>query len=231
MTTLVMQSCECRIRIWSLLLLVWVIGTIVLAASGLLATNDLLMPVMIFIPVAGFALAWRSSPTFRSTVLSLDTGILVILHSWRMLGLGFLFLYAHDVLPGLFAGLAGLGDAMTAAGATLIGINLLRGKEVTKQAVKRWNNFGFLDFLIAITVGTTLRSNLLGRDITTDPLAFLPLSLIPTLIVPFFMISHLIIFLQLHEQKQGFPTGPAWRSVLPSSGPHRHHAPRTHDFQ
>jgi hypothetical protein len=201
MTTLAMQSCECRIRSWSLLLLVWVFGTIVLAASGLLATNDLLMPALIFIPVAGFALTYRSNPGFRSYVLSLDTGILVILHSWRMLGLGFLFLYAHNVLPGLFAGLAGVGDAMAAAGATLIGIRLLRGKEVSKQALQRWNSFGFLDFLVAVTVGTALRSAWLGGEITTDPLASLPLSLIPTLIVPFYMITHLIIFLQLREKQ------------------------------
>ncbi len=197
MTTLTMQSCECRIRTWSLLLLAWVIGTVVLAASGALAANDLLMPVLIFIPVAGFALAWRTNPTFRSIVLSLDTGMLVILHSWRMLGLGFLFLYAYDVLPGLFAWLAGLGDAMAAAGATLIGIKLLRGSEVSKQALLRWNSFGLLDFLIAVTVGTALRSDLLGSGITTDQLAFLPLSLVPTLVVPFYMITHLIIFLQL----------------------------------
>ena len=197
MTTLTMQSCECRIRTWSLLLLTWVIGIIVLAASGALAANNLLMPALIFIPVAGFALAWRTNPTFRSTVLSLDTGMLVILHSWRMLGLGFLFLYAHDVLPGLFAWLAGLGDAMAAAGATLIGIKLLRGSEVSKQALLRWNSLGLLDFLIAVTVGTALRSDLLGSGITTDQLAFLPLSLVPTLVVPFYMITHLIIFLQL----------------------------------
>ena len=201
MTTLAMQSCECRIRSWSLLLLVWVFVTLILAASGLLATNDLLMPALIFIPVAGFALAWRSNPAFRRYVLSLDTGILVILHSWRMLGLGFLFLYAHNVLPGIFAGLAGLGDAMAAAGATLLGIKLLRGKEVSKQALQMWNSFGFLDFLIAVSVGTALRSSLLGGEITTDPLAFLPLSLIPTLIVPFYMITHLIIFLQLREKQ------------------------------
>ena len=202
MTTLAMQSCECRIRSWSLLLLTWVIGSVVLAASGLLATNDLLMPALILIPVAGFALAWRSNPAFRTYVLSLNTGILVILHSWRMLGLGFLFLYAHNVLPGMFAGLAGLGDAMAAAGATLLGIRLLRGKEVSKQALQMWNSFGFLDFLIAVSVGTALRSNLLGGEITTDPLAFLPLSLIPTLIVPFYMITHLIIFLQLREKQR-----------------------------
>ena len=201
MTTLTMQSCECRIRTWSILTLVWVISSIVLAASGALATNDLLMPALIIIPVAGFVLAYRTNPTFRSYALSLDTGILVILHSWRMLGLGFLFLYAHDVLPGMFAWLAGIGDALAAAGATLIGINLLRGKTVSKRALQTWNGFGLMDFLIAVTVGTALRSAWFGGEITTDQMAFLPLSLIPTLIVPFYMITHLIIFLQLREKQ------------------------------
>jgi hypothetical protein len=203
MTTLTMQSCECRIRTWSILTLVWVFGSIVLAASGALATNDLLMPALIIIPVAGFVLAYRTNPAFRSYALSLDTGILVILHSWRMLGLGFLFLYAHDVLPGMFAWLAGLGDALAAAGATLIGINLLRGKTVSKRALQTWNGFGLLDFLIAVTVGTALRSAWFGGEITTDQMAFLPLSLIPTLIVPFYMITHLVIFLQLREKQHG----------------------------
>ena len=200
MTTLALQSCECRIRSWSLLLLAWVVGTIALAASGALATHDILMPILVFAPVAGFALAYRSRPDFRSYVLSLDTGLLVILNSWRMLGLGFLFLYAYDVLPGLFAWLAGLGDAMAAVGATFIGIKLLRGNKVSKQTLLKWNSYGLLDFLIAVTVGTALRSNLLGNTVTTDPLSSLPVSLIPTLVVPFYITIHLIIFLQLREK-------------------------------
>jgi hypothetical protein len=201
MTTLTLQSCECRIRTWSLLLLGWIAGAVILAASGHLASNDLLMPVLVFAPVAGFALAYRTNPTFRSSVLSLDTGILVILHSWRMLGLGFLLLYAYGVLPGLFAWLAGLGDAMAAVGATFLGIKLLRGSEVSKQSLLRWNTYGLIDFLIAVTVGTVLRSSLLGGATTTDPLSSLPLSLIPTLVVPFYIITHLIIFLQLRASR------------------------------
>ena len=200
MTTLALQSCECRIRSGSLLLLAWVVGTIALAASGALATHDILMPILVFAPVAGFALAYRSRPDFRSYVLSLDTGLLVILNSWRMLGLGFLFLYAYDVLPGLFAWLAGLGDAMAAVGATFIGIKLLRGNKVSKQTLLKWNSYGLLDFLIAVTAGTALRSNLLGSTVTTDPLSSLPVSLIPTLVVPFYITIHLIIFLQLREK-------------------------------
>ena len=103
----------------------------------------------------------------------------------------------------MFAWLAGLGDALAAAGATLIGIKLLRGSEVSKRVLLTWNSFGLMDFLIAISVGTALRSAWLGSEIPTDPMAFLPLSLIPTLIVPFYMITHLIIFLQLRKSGEG----------------------------
>jgi len=44
-----------------------------------------------------------------------------------------LLLYAYNVLPGIFALLAGLGDAMAAVDATFISIKLLCGSEVSKQ--------------------------------------------------------------------------------------------------
>ena len=202
MNTLALEPGEYRIRTWSLLLLIWLGGTIVLAASGALATYGLLMPALIVIPVAGFMLGYRWHPAFRETVLSLDTGILVILHSWRMRGLSFLLLYAHDVLPALFAWLAGAGDALAAIGATLIGIRLLRGNTVSRQTLLTWNSFGLLDFAIAVTAGTLLRSAWLGGEPTTDVMALLPLSLIPTLVVPFYIITHLVILLQILNKPQ-----------------------------
>jgi hypothetical protein len=202
MTTLAMQNRECRIRAWSLLLLAWIAGTVVLSASGALAEYDLLMPVMSLLPVAVFAVALHHSPALRATALSLDTGVLVILHSWRVLGLGFLLLYAHDILPGLFAWLAGAGDTLAALGATVIGIKLLRGDAVSARTLKAWNSFGLLDFFIAVGTGTALRSAWLGGGINTDAMASLPLSLIPALIVPAYVITHLIIFLQLRHKQQ-----------------------------
>jgi hypothetical protein len=198
-----MENRECRIRAWSLLFLACITGAIVMSANGALPEHDMLMPAMILLPVAVSALAIYRSPALRATVLSLDTGVLVILHSWRVPGLGFLLLYAHDVLPGLFAWLAGAGDALAALGATLIGIRLLCGESVSVRTLKAWNSFGLLDFVIAVTAGTALRSAWFGDKTNTDVMASLPLSLIPTLIVPACVITHLIIFLLLRH-KQAF---------------------------
>jgi hypothetical protein len=205
MTTLSLQHCECRLRGIFLLVIVWLLGVVLLSASGLLAHGDgllrLLMSAMILLPIAVFAIAYRGNEAFRTRVLSIDTGILVILHSWRMVGMGFLFLYAHNVLPGLFAWLAGVGDMLAAAGAMVIGTALLKGKMVSRQALWSWNSFGLLDFIIAIVVGTSLRSVYLGGAVNTDAMAQLPLSLVPTVIVPLYVITHIIIYLQLRNSQ------------------------------
>ncbi|MGB5473973.1 MAG: hypothetical protein WBQ78_10905 [Gammaproteobacteria bacterium] len=205
MTAFSVSRYEYCLRSSALLALVWLTGAVAISASGLLAGTEgpqrLLMPGLIVLPVAVFALAWKSSTDFRSWMTGIDTGLLVILHSWRMVGLGFLFLYAHDVLPGLFAWLAGVGDMLAAFGAMLIGSALLRGRPVPRSTLLAWNSFGLLDFVIAVSVGTALRSSYFGGAVSTDAMAQLPLSLVPTVIVPLYVITHLVIFLQLRERK------------------------------
>ena len=204
MTTLPMQPCECHLRNSFLLIIFWLLGVVALGASGLLAQDDglsqLLLPTMIALPFAVFGIAWQTSEPFREQVLAIDIGVLVILHSWRMIGAGFLLLYAYDVLPGLFAWLAGLGDMLAAVGAVLIGTTLLKGGKVSRVTLLGWNSFGLLDFAIAVVIGTLLRSTWLGGTVNTDAMAQLPLSLIPTIIVPLYGITHLIIYLQLRNK-------------------------------
>ena len=58
-----------------------------------------------------------------------------------------------------------------------------------------------LDFIIAVVVGTSLRSIYLGGTVNTDAMAQLPLSLVPTVIVPLYIITHAVIYLQLRQSK------------------------------
>ena len=205
MTTLTLTDCHRQLRSGSQIILLWLLAVVALSASGLLANDSglsrLLMPALILLPVAAFLVTWRNNSRFREFVLGIETGLLVILHSWRMVGMGFIFLYAHDVLPGLFAWLAGVGDMLAATGAVLLGSALLRGKTVSRRALLRWNTFGLLDFVIAVVIGTALRSTWLGGTVNTDAMALLPLSLVPTVIVPLYVITHLVIYLQLHADK------------------------------
>ena len=198
MTAFSVSRHECRLRSSALLALAWLTGAVAISASGLLAGTEgpqrLLMPGLIVLPVAVFALAWKSSTDFRSWMRGIDTGLLVILHSWRMVGLGFLFPHAHDVLPGLFAWLAGVGDMLAAFGACSSAARYSGAGRCTRSTLPAWNSFGLLDFVIAVSVGTVLRSSYFGGAVSTDAMAQLPLSLVPTVIVPLYVITHLVIF-------------------------------------
>jgi hypothetical protein len=63
------------------------------------------------IPLAVFFAAYFGWSAFRDFILGVDLRLVVGIQAWRWGGLGFLSLYAHGVLPGLFAFPAGLGGS------------------------------------------------------------------------------------------------------------------------
>ena len=71
--------------------------------------------------------------------------------------------------------------------------------------------FGLADFAVAITLGVLSRTPIDGLvgPVTSHAMGQLPLVLIPTLIVPAFIILHLIVILQIRAQGRGERAGPA----------------------
>jgi hypothetical protein len=112
-----------------------------------------------------------------------------------VLGGCLLFLYAYNVLPGIFALPAGWGDVAIGVAAPFYAMALISGKALSKRALATWNVLGIFDFVLAATLATLASPGplrILAGEITTEPLLFLPLSLIPTFLVPLFTILHLI---------------------------------------
>ncbi|MFK2879437.1 hypothetical protein ISP25_20390 [Rhodanobacter hydrolyticus] len=144
--------------------------------------------------------AWlRFSPSFRAFVLSLDLRLITAMQAWRWAGLGFLSLYAHNVLPAMFALPAGLGDMAVGFAAPWMILALVRRSDFAgSRAFVRWNLFGMLDLAVAIVLGTlsaTLSSGAAG-EITTAPMATLPLLVIPAFLVPLFLMLHTAALMQ-----------------------------------
>jgi hypothetical protein len=107
--------------------------------------------------------------------------------------LGFLSLYAHGVLPGLFAFPAGLGDMAIAVGAPWIVLGLIRDPSfATSRRHVIWNILGIIDLIVAVSMGTICSGFLRGLtgNVTTSPMSELPLVLIPAYLVPFFIMLH-----------------------------------------
>src|SRR5690242_3323997 len=183
-----------------LVLAIWFVLVVSLGASGAFLGKPGAPPVGIAIGVLApllVFLAWlRLSSAFRDFLLSLDLRLVAAMHAWRWAGLGFLFLYAYDVLPGLFALTAGLGDMAVGLAAPWMALGLARRPDFAASAAfVRWNWLGVLDLVVAIGLGASM-TMLAPHTVSTAPMATLPLLIVPAFLVPFFLMLHATALMQ-----------------------------------
>jgi hypothetical protein len=209
-TTVISHSSQPRFHIVSgarvtvaLVLAAWFALVVALGANGVFVSAAGAPPLAIAIgaglPIILFFAALRLSGAFRELVLTADLHLIVAIQSWRFAGLGFLALYAHKVLPAMFALPAGLGDMAIAIAAPWVLVSLIRRPRfATSTAFAAWNVLGILDLTAAVSSGalnSVLATGAAG-EITTGPMALLPLLLIPVYLVPIFFMLHVTALMQ-----------------------------------
>lgn len=159
--------------------------------------------IVVAIPLLAAALAAALSPAFRRTALALPTNLLIGLNVYRVLGIFMLLLAVQGRVPGPFPYLAGLGDIITGVLAVPAVIGLQRGSN--RSTALAWNAFGMLDLVVALASGMMTAPGPLQVFATglSGPFVMLtlPWSLIPTVLVPFYLIVHGIIFAQLWQDR------------------------------
>ncbi len=158
------------------------------------------------IPLAIYFLLYRASSAFRNYVLSADLRLLTIVQSWRVAGVMFLGLYAYDLLPGLFALPAGIGDMAIGITAPVIALTLLaRPDYAASRGFVLWNWLGIFDFVVAFTAGTLAAGVVPGlvTEITSAPVTMWPLALIPAFLVPLFAILHITALIKARALARG----------------------------
>jgi hypothetical protein len=194
------------IRSISILLTVWLLLVISLGLAGAFVGLPGKPPLAIAIGVAAplmLFFGWlRLSSSFREFMLSLDLRLIVGMQAWRWAGLGFLSLYAHKVLPAVFAFPAGLGDMAIGVTAPWIILALVRQPGFAAGgAFIRWNILGIMDLLVAISIGAAGAFFTTGApgEISTAPMATLPLLLIPAFLVPLFLMLHTTALMQSRQ--------------------------------
>jgi hypothetical protein len=94
----------------------------------------------------------------------------------------------YKVLPGLFTLPAGSGDIRV--GATAIPVAITMTKPDHRKGFMRWQVLGILDLVMAVTLATMARLH--GMDM--GAMTVLPLSLVPSFIVPLLMMLHIILY-------------------------------------
>jgi hypothetical protein len=197
-------------------LALWLGLVLFLGAEGAFVGPPHSPPLQIFfglaIPLALFFAAYSGWSAFRAFVLNVDLRLASAIQAWRLGGLGFLALYAHGILPGLFAFPAGLGDMAIAVNAPWIVLGLLRRPSfATSRRYTMWNIFGIVDLVVAVSMGTLCSGFFRGvtGTVTTGPMAQLPLVLIPAYLVPLFIMLHFTALFQARRLARSgkFATG------------------------
>ena len=147
-------------------------------------------------PMLLFAVAFAGSASFRRFTLSLDPQLLTLVQSWRFLGFVFVLLQARNLLPAIFALPAGYGDMAIGLTATYVALKL--GSPQHRSSFIAWQVLGIVDLVMAVGLGTTARI-LSPAGASTARMTVLPLSLVPTFIVPLLLMFHVICIAQARQ--------------------------------
>ena len=183
---------------FALIVAIWLVAAIVIGASGAL---EGLRPPEPQIIIAGLTLAlliaWRMSEAFKRFLQVLDLRLLVALHLTRFVGFYFLVLCRRNELPCNFAAPAGWGDVLVAtlAAVLLISWNVTAGNRVWIGA---WNTLGLIDILFVVA---NAASHAMRNPSSMVAFLYLPLSLLPTFLVPLIIATHIFIFSRLRKQR------------------------------
>jgi hypothetical protein len=189
-------------------LAVWCAAVVALGAAGEFVGSPRQPPLAIvagaMLPLAIFAAGYLGSRAFRDFVLSADLRLVAAVQAWRWAGLGFLWLWAFGVLPGLFAWVAGLGDMAVGFAAPWVVLALARDRAFAgTRRFALFNWLGILDLTVALGIGGV--SSMIGRGtVTTASMAQLPLVLIPAFMVPLFVMLHVTALLQARRAPVGY---------------------------
>lgn len=156
-----------------------------------------LVPAPALVPpvTAALLIALWKVPGLREWRRAIPLRWLILVHVIRFVGFYFLALSERGELSHTFALPAAYGDIAIASGAVLIGAFCVPPRaSAHRGAIRLWNALGLADMLFV--VGTAAY---LTRTAPASMLAFsrLPLVLLPALVVPLIIVSHVVLFARL----------------------------------
>jgi len=185
-------------RVVTLVLLGWVCFAVGLAgwfqnasALAVAVTVWTLTALVLFV-------CWKVR-AIRACMLNIDLRWLVLLHLTRLFaGAYFLVLCQRGQSPCAFARPAGLGDIVI--GVLAVAAASASHTQFGKTFLLSWNTLGLID--IIFVVASALRFGLQDWQ-SMHALRELPLSLLPTFLVPLIIASHVLIFVRLPRARIG----------------------------
>lgn len=174
-------------------------------AGALAFSSDQPVPligVLASAPLVAAALGWGLFPGFRAALMGVPTPLLIRINALRVIGALFLILAVVGRLGGPFPYFAGIGDVITG----VLAIPVARAAALSPGRGGLWNAFGALDLVAAIALGLATAQgsplHLINAGVGSQAMQFLPFSLVPTVLAPFYLIVHGVVAAQLLDQRR-----------------------------
>ncbi|MFK7813990.1 MAG: hypothetical protein AB8B59_15950 [Maribacter sp.] len=135
-----------------------------------------------------------------NAVLELED--LVQVHIFRLVGGFFLILLLFDLLPPIFALVAGVGDLLTALTSILVVQAIKQKKKYAKRITFIWNTFGLLDILATSVMAILFTKFSIDNGTQgVEILAEFPFCFIPAFAPATIIFLHLLVYRKLSSEK------------------------------
>lgn len=173
----------------------WALAACLLAVSGALHAVPALLPIAAFGTVIAGVIAYRRHRSLREAADHVSLRALIALHVIRVpIGVAILLETSRGTVPALFGNRAGPGDILVGALALFVALGPVRAKPIIV-----WCVLGLLDLVVAFS--TAQYSNLVVGDPRMRVIADLPWALLPTLVVPVLILTHLLVLARIRRER------------------------------
>jgi hypothetical protein len=180
-----------------------------------------LIGVFFAVPLLTVGVLALTRENVRAALLGIPQQLLIGVNGLRILGVLFLLEYMRGALSGPFPFFAGLGDVITGLVAIPLALDVAGSQDVSVRAITRWNAFGALDLVVAVGLGITSADGsplqLIHAGVGSGAMQYLPLCLVPTVLVPYYLITHGIVAAQLRVRAKTAQRTPSSSSVSGST--------------
>jgi len=190
------------------ILAIWFAAILTIGGRGLFNTEMGGPPVNTLLALLGpplLFLALLQIKSIRAEVVKLNPVWITAMQGLRILGGGFLFVYAFGHLPALFAYMAGIGDIIVAVLAPVFTAMLAMNRGFLRsKRLQYFHYLGLLDFVGAVGSGLVVRGTipLLDNVESTAAPGQLPLVLIPCFAVPLWICLHIVALAQISDARK-----------------------------
>jgi len=178
-----------------IILVIWFLIAFSLGFTGRVSEIPFPFPqIILFALVTAQLVLFNSLKGLKSWIYNINIKYLIAVHLSRFVGIYFLILYSQNLLPYDFAVKGGTGDIFVATTALLILAFVSSKNEIRDKIYLVWNTVGILDILfVVLTAG---RIGMHSPE-SIENLLKLPLSLLPTFVVPIIIFTHIMIYVRL----------------------------------